>query len=106
MKLEDFNKHQRISLKFNYGDLYVKNEVYFQQYFCLQQGTLTVDEYLDQFSRLQKVCDLDENDEHYLISFIGHLRPSILKNMEDYNASHEAYWEAIHVERMLTCYRL
>lgn len=59
-----------------------KNMVYFQQFFSLQQGELTIDEYADKFSWLEEVCWLVENDEHYCISFIRGLRLSILKKYE------------------------
>ena len=42
-----------------------------------------------------------EDDEHDFISFVRGLKPDIVEKMNDCTNIHEAYWEAIHVERML-----
>lgn len=47
------------------------------------QGKLTVDEYSNEFSRLQVRCALEEDDEHYVAIFTRGLRPSIRNNMKN-----------------------
>ena len=58
------------------------------------------------FSWLQDKCGLEDDEEHDLISFIRGLRPEIVEKMNDTKNIHEAYWEAIRVERMLKRYHL
>ena len=53
------------------------------------------------FAWLQEKCGLEDDEEHNLISFIRGLRPEIVEKMNDTKNIHEAYWEAIRVERML-----
>ena len=55
----------------------------------------------DVFALLQDKCGLEDDEEHELISFIRGLRPEIVEKMNDTKNIHEAYWEAIRVERML-----
>lgn len=67
----------------------------------MRQGDLAVDEYFNQFSRLQEVCELDERETHDLNSFITSLRPNILEDMNDCKTIYEVYWEAIRVSTCL-----
>lgn len=52
------NTIQRMIHACEHGDWYYANKVYFEQFLNLKQGDLTVDEYLDEFSRLQCLCKL------------------------------------------------
>ena len=74
-----------------YGQWYDESKAYFEQFINLRQGKLTVVEYGDEFSRLQELCWLDEDDEQYAISFLRGLRPSIQKNMKDYKDMYETF---------------
>ena len=58
---------------------YHDNAVYLEQFINLRQGKLTVDEYSDEFSRLQELCGLNESEIHDLNSFIRGLTPDILE---------------------------
>ena len=80
---------------------YFENEIYFRSFLDLKQGGLSVLGYGDMFAWLQDKCGLEDDEEHDLISFIIGLRPEIVEKMNDSNNIHEAYWEAIHVKRML-----
>ena len=84
------NEAQRILYDHKYRDWYYANEVYFEQFLNLKQGDLIVDEYSDQFSRLQQVCELEQSELHDLNRFIRGLRPNKLHNMNYCEASHDA----------------
>ena len=61
MKLQfsDFNDQlERIIYKLEFGKWYYENKVYFEQFLNLRQGDLTIDEYIDQLSKLQCLCKL------------------------------------------------
>ena len=83
-----------------YGQWYYENEVYFEQYLNLRQGKLTVDEYANEFDRLQCLCKL-ESETHDFNHFLKGSQPCILKNMKDRKDMHNAYSEVIHVERLI-----
>ena len=83
------------------GIWYVEIEDNFLQFLDLKQEELSVLEHSDQFSRLQDACGMEDDEEHDFISFVRGLRPDIVERMTDCTNIHEAYWEAICVERML-----
>ena len=95
------NEVQRMLYGHKYGNWYYANEVYLEQFLNLEPGDWTVDEYSDQFLKLQQVCELEQNELHDLNRFIRGWRPNILQNMNYCKTIHDAYWEAIRVERML-----
>ena len=55
---------------------------YFEQFINLRQGKLTIDEYSNQFRRLQEVCGLDENEEHDFISFLRRFETGYIEEYE------------------------
>ena len=67
----------------------------------MKQGELSVLEYSEEFSRLQDACGMEDAEGHDFISFVRGLRPDIVERMTDCKTIHEAFWEAIRVERML-----
>ena len=83
------------------GIWYVENEDNFLQFLDLKQEELSVLEYSNEFSRLQDACGMEDDEEHDFISFVRGLRPDIVERMTDCKTIHEAFWEAIRVERML-----
>ena len=95
------NALQRVRYAGKYGIWYFENEVYFTQFLNLKQGELSVLQYSNQFSRLKDACGMEDDEEHDLISFVRGLRPNIVERMSDCKTIHEAYWEAIRMERML-----
>ena len=96
-----YNALQRAKDALKCGILYAENEDYFEQFLDLKQEEFSVLEYFEQFSRLQDACGMEDDEERDLISFIRGLRPDIVERMNDCTTIHEAYWEAIRVERML-----
>ena len=78
-----------------------ENEVYFRSFLDFKQGKLSVLDFGDMFAWLQDKCGLEDDEEYDLINFVRGLRPEIVEQMNDSKNIHEAYWEAIRVERML-----
>ena len=89
-----------------YGMWYFENAVYFRSFLDLKQGELSVLEYSDEFSKLQDACGMEDDEEHDFISFVRGLRPDMVERMTDCQTIHEAFWEAIRVERILKRSRL
>ena len=86
-----YNELQRVKYALKYGKWYNENENYFQQFLNLAQGELSIIEYFDQFSRLQDVCELEDDEEHDLISFLSGLKLDILEHMNDCKNIYEAF---------------
>ena len=96
-----YNALQGVRYACQHGLWYVVNKNYFQQFLDLKQEELSVLEYSDEFSRLQDACGMEDDEEHDFISFVRGLRPDIVERMTDCKTIHEAFWEAIRVERIL-----
>lgn len=96
-----YNALQGVRYACQYGLWYVVNKNYFKQFLDLKQEELSVHEYSYQFSRLQDACGMEDDEERDFISFVRGLRPDVVKRMTDCKTIHEAFWEAIRVERLL-----
>ena len=85
-----YNELQRVKYAIKYGKWYSENEENFQQFLNLTRGELSVIEYFDQFSRLQDVCGLEDDEEHDLTTFLRGLRLDIFQKMN--RNIYEAYF--------------
>ena len=85
---------KRLECATKYGTWFTKNAVYFDQFLNLRQENLTVDECIEEFSRLHCICKLKRQNYDF-DRFLRGLRPDILKNMRDCNDIFEGYQEAI-----------
>ena len=63
----------------------------------IRQEKLAVDEYIEEFSMLQCVCEL-KSENYDFDCFLRGLRPGMLENMRDCKDIFERYQEAIGVE--------
>ena len=64
-------KETNMHLNMEYSMLRMKT--FFWQFLDLNQEELSILEYPGQFSRLQDACGLEDDEEHYLISFLRRL---------------------------------
>lgn len=71
------NELQIIMYECKYGDWYFENEVYFKKFLSLKQGDMIVDAYEYQFSKMQYLYHLEEDETHDLNSFLRGLRLNI-----------------------------
>ena len=84
-KISNLNDQlKRLEYAIKYGTWFYKNSVYFDQFLNLRQEKLIVDEYIEEFSRLQCVCNL-KSENYDFDRFIRGLRPDILENMKKEN---------------------
>lgn len=106
LQVSDFNDQlERIMYKLEFGKWCYENKVYFEQFLNLRQGDSTIDEYIDQFSKLQCLCKLKSKTRDFN-HFLRVLRLDILENMNPCKDIFEACREVIRVEYTMERSRL
>ena len=96
-----YNALQGVRYACQYGLWYVVNKNYFQQFLDLKQEDLSILDYGDMLSWLKDKCGLEDDEEYDFISFVRGLRSDIVERMSNCKTIHEAFWDAIRVERIL-----
>lgn len=93
------NGLQRVIYACEYGDWYYENRYYLN----LRLGKLSMDEYADEFDRLNCLCKLGR--ANYFNCFLKDLWSRILKNMKkECETMYDAFWEVIRVEHLTKYY--